>query len=587
MKFTFHGYVWIDDSKSKSSMRLALICAATLCWAGTSTLMEKESLEEQLKSQLKSEMENIEETPEQRSSEWSENRTKVNFTFIYTGKLYPKSGMAHLLLPVNLTEIFEIGSRAERLVEEARKVPIFEAFFTGSDPVTAGLLMQKSVRLNENLRDLEAELLGLAGIPKGRARERRGVNLNIDVGNTIGTILNGITNLFNMNEINRIKANQKHLVTQFDTLEMRIEDLENEVDEMRRRFVFVLTEVKWLATTTRLSETYDQAIRLVEDTTQAIVDLNNGILSTKLLTLAKAKEAHNLLQQQLLQSHLRLTFDEAIDLYNARTSWIVNEEKILEIVVHCPVFDQEGRSGNLKLYQWSSMPIVAANSTIEVLNAPKWVGISDGLDVDKNYVEFYDSEFEERCHEFAREEFICDRPLVLKKDIQKSCLATLLIEKVSKTCEFQIVQNPEPKMVNLHSGAIFLFFPERTEVAIICSEFTQTDYYQGVTRYAPTPGCRLETSAFTIPERVVAPFLAIESRRSVELSNTIVFGNHTENDGLENRTVRQRNFASPPESKDSRVSDIDIAQLVLIIFSMICLFMIIMFLFVKSRQLSA
>ena len=522
-------------------------------------------------------------------SEKSESQTQesngksMNVTFLYTGRLYPKAGMSHIIIPVNLTEVFGVAKQAQNLIDEARKVPIFEAHFSGSDLVTAGTLTRKNEYLKNGITDLEAELLGLVGIP--RRRVEREVNLNVDVGSFIGSILQGVSNLFSHNEINQIKANQNHLVSKIVTLDTKIDELGDELDELEKRFVFALTEIKWLAITNRMIQGLDHAIQLVPSTIQAVVDLNNGVLSTGLLNLAQAKKAHSVLRNKIMQSGLKLTYDDAIDLYSARTSWIVTDGAILEIVVHCPVYDEESRSGSLRLYEVPNLPMMINGTTVTLETPVTWIGISDGLDADKAYIEFEEGDFEESCEEFAPYKFICATPLVLKKNIETSCQASLLIGKLSESCVFSQIEKPKPKVVQLYSGAVYLYLPNETEVAEICRSETKTYSWFGVMRYIPRPGCRLETVSFTIPERVIAPKIAVEAIMSIPLSNKIFFGknNLTVTKGG-NRSVER----APRDNAEwnMQMNDTDIVQTSLILILFLCVLCIFLFLLIRSRQLS-
>ena len=508
-----------------------------------------------------------------------------NFTFLHTGKLYPKSGLAHIIIPVDLQEIFEAAKKASTMIDNARNVPIFEAFYAGSDRTTSGAINRTRNYLELSIGDLEVELLNLAGIPKKRYRKE--INLNLDIGNFVGNILNGVANLFNSREMTRIKNNQKHLVKKLQTQNKRIEDLVNEIEELERRVIFTLTETKWLAVTTRITQALDQAITMVKDTTQAVVDLNNGIVSTKILSLSKAKEAHGQMKQQLLESGLRMAYDDAIDLYSAQSSWMVENGHKLEIVIHCEVFDQDGRSGNLNLYQVPNLPMIVERNQTEVTvildSEVAWVGISDGLDKERTYAEFKDFEFEDACREFAPKEFLCSEPIIMKKDISKSCVASLLLNKLSERCEFKRIDSMDARIVRLYSGAVYLFLPEKTEVAIVCKNGTETHFWSGVIRYSPQAGCRLETVSFTIPERVVAPSLAVEAVRSVPFPRNIFLGDRNLS-FIEGRNKSVTMLV--PDELAIEIDDIDIVQYGMIAFLFLCVLSIVVFLCVRSFQVA-
>ena len=48
--------------------------------------------------------------------------------------------LAHIIIPVDLQEIFEAAKKASTMIDNARNVPIFEAFYAGADHTTSGAI---------------------------------------------------------------------------------------------------------------------------------------------------------------------------------------------------------------------------------------------------------------------------------------------------------------------------------------------------------------------------------------------------------------------------------------------------------------
>ena len=341
-----------------------------------------------------------------------------------------------------------------------------------------------------------------------------GINFNFDIGKSVKYLFSGIRSLFGLAGTDSVKATQDHLVQRTDLLAGDMLKLNRWIDrlhtslqwdlfQVQNRTGTLLLEQNIMKHGLRIADAFDQVARRCEKISRAMQFLATGQLTTDLISLQRANNVMGILTRKAAESGLTLGLKSALNFYLADISVTVTHEEI-DVLASFPAYDAKQ---DFQLFEFSPIPMLPdPEDPLWLVESNHWLAVADGLPSERETAVWTRDEFEKNCREFEHDEWFCVRSFIVK-EAASSCLPSLFLglDSAATACDFHRVVNSSSLYGFTHSGLLVTFSPTPTPLQVSCSGHNDYFTLDGLSSFAPPPGCNLATPVWSLPSLPVMP----------------------------------------------------------------------------------
>ena len=342
------------------------------------------------------------------------------------------------------------------------------------------------------------EIRHLIGLDPERMKRAINFDLDLNLGNAIVGVVNGIANWFHSSEIQDIKENQNQLHHSVDLMSHRIEVVK-EMNVKNRDFIskvskqthknFFLTQVHhYKSVFFELSVTADKIINM-------IINLKQHRITPDSVDVELASEALDKLSEKVSESGEELIVDDVVDIFDQPASFSIHNQTVFDICTHIKTFSENP----MKLVEFIDLPLFLDNRTYDIQTSENLLAVNSGLLSDREVFVLNQQE-NKKCREFKKEKFLC-HDVLIQKSYSDRCLPNLYEGKLDG-CSVKVTNETQPKFVRTNEGrSVILSLPTETEVAIICphSSDSSVRILTGIQQIDAQSNCQIHVDQFYIP----------------------------------------------------------------------------------------
>ena len=227
----------------------------------------------------------------------------------------------------------------------------------------------------------------------------------------------------------------------------------------------------------------------LKDITEALVNLNAGIISPQILPPSELSVAIPALENKISTHGFTLETTSPMKVYNLPFSFAI-QDGILDLLVH---FHGYNPLSGFDLWQWIDLPFFVGNEIVKVEDTAKFIAVENQFDrviVPQDMT---------KCPKLkvAESSFICPHAPIMKKS-NGICLADLFRENKVDSCKLVPTKNVTDWFSSVKE-TFYVFFSQPTRVHKSCSKkhsFNEKIYPSGIHVLDNTDECSLHTDQF-------------------------------------------------------------------------------------------
>ena len=238
----------------------------------------------------------------------------------------------------------------------------------------------------------------------------------------------------------------------------------------------------------------DMMIREVSQISGGLTDLTRMRLSPQLVNTHNVAKAIDRLQDKLAPLNLRLLTKQVYELYNLECSWVMFENKTLQVYVHIPAYNLETP---MNLYEFIPSPLQVAPNRF-VIPTPQHSYLAVQATTESLFRSMTDFQFKS-CNRLGRI-YYCQGQNYYNKDVTSDCLASLYQGRASQVldnCEVS-VSKPEHSITQMNLTSFLVFHKHTQVINRKCPSWSQSDSitFQGYRMIDVPPGCFCTSQSF-------------------------------------------------------------------------------------------
>ena len=431
--------------------------------------------------------------------------------FSYMGETSKESAYAHLVIPLNITDIQEATDQIHDLVDvvkrnrhsndnhQWRPVEVYnlERMLNRINILTS--LVEQGGFAHEHFT-LDAQNEVEEALQKS-PRARRSVTTMIAAATGLAAFGSSIFNQRQIGKLNeelgKDKLDQQMLIELVHKNDLRISNLTSFVNQQQEVFKTFFETAQNKSRWYLASQTFTQVETMLMGFRFELTDFFNGIqalmehrLSPLLIEPAKLEKAYQRLNKEARNQGLTTLNENTGFLFQTPVSTIRGEGQLYAIA-HIPLYNGK----TLHLYRYIQAPFFLSNETnvvVEIESHAQYLAVDNHHLLAKEMT----SDIIGRCEKFASL-YHCRDLNLLTKDVRSLCLYNLYsqsVDRLEDTCNIRLSLNSF-HAVQLAAGQFRLLSTEPRQLVIECKEANKVETIWGVHLLNLTAECPKASTA--------------------------------------------------------------------------------------------
>lgn len=430
--------------------------------------------------------------------QWRTAKAGLGVVFDLKGSIAPSTTYGHICFHLDLQHTMDvIANTSKQLNRQETEVHLLIHNNNLSNSYTAefaNIFDQHEQELNRMTRRLGTftEIIGKEAGTESRQKRQLFMGLASVIGIGLG--------LYQEEEISQLKTAIKddqertnNLITviekQSTSIKKNTEILKNQeakfnvlVDNFRQEHARGMIESIKNSITDMMTANNMEAMRWMNGLEVLITEER---ISPFLIDQEQLQEEFNKLMQQARIHGLAPVFGGGpYSAYRAKTTLTKTNKHEVMGIIHIPLSQDK----LFDVYRYLPVPINVEGTT--VIAKPRKKHNVLALNQERSLYAEFDESFLTGCLQHSRSYF-CEEPLILRKDLEQSCLLGLFLKKpktISKRCQLSFVEEKE-ELIRIDKYRFLIYAPRKTTVRLVCGKNGTSEVIQGTKEYRVAPGC--------------------------------------------------------------------------------------------------